>query len=100
MLDDTGAVNTAVLNYSADNMRSGGAYKLVCIVQTENGVQVSNSATFNVSYELPKIEGGFSFDCSDRSSNLLTWSEIYETTGNDIPGVSSDNSYIYSDNRR
>lgn len=99
LLDDTGAVNTAVLNYSADNMRSGGAYKLVCIVQTENGVQVSNSATFNVSYELPKIEGGFSFDCSDRSSNLLTWSEIYETTGNDIPGVSSDNSYIYSDNR-
>lgn len=96
LIDDTGEVNTYTLQYTADNMQNGNIYRIVCTIQTESGIQHSAISEFFVSYSLPKIEGFFEFDCTDKASNLLTWSEIYENTGNNIQGVSNDDNYSYS----
>ncbi|MBQ8319491.1 MAG: hypothetical protein IJX81_01265 [Clostridia bacterium] len=96
LLSDTGFINTVVLSFTAGNMQNGCIYKIVCTVQNENGVQVSNSVSFNVSYELPKIEGKFTLECSDRMSNLLSWEGLAENVGDNIQGVSNDGNYSFN----
>lgn len=95
LVDDTGIVNTQVLSYTADNMQSGQSYKIVCTIQTSNGVQITTESEFSVSYELPQIEGQFEFNCIDKASNLLRWSEIQANAGDDIQGVSNDLNYSF-----
>ena len=41
LIDDTKTVNTQELSYSASGMRSDNSYKIVCEVQTANGVIVA-----------------------------------------------------------
>ena len=95
LVDDTGTINTQVLSYVADNMKSGNNYKIVCTIQTENGVQITNESEFSVSYQLSQIEGSFELNCFDKASNLLRWSEIAKNTGDDIQGISNDNNYSF-----
>lgn len=97
LLDDTGIVNTQVLKYTAESMQSGKLYKIVCTIQTENGVQATSEREFSVLYELPEIEGEFQFNCLDKASNLLSWDEIQSSTGNTIQGENSGNSYTFED---
>ena len=94
LIDDTGIVNTQLLSYLADNLRSGNTYKIVSIIQTESGVEIQAEKQFNVSYELEEIEGVFNCDVKDTASNLLEWAQLAEIKGDDIPGVNV-NSYSF-----
>ena len=95
LLDDTKAVNTQVLSYRANNMISGYTYKIVCSIQTENGVQAKTNNEFSVLYEFPVLEGNVQFNCLDKTSNLLKWDELQENVGDDIKGVSNNGNYSF-----
>ena len=95
LIDDTGIVNTQRLNYNADALQSGKNYKIVCTIQTENGVQISAENTFIVSYELASKGTRFNFNCVDKASTLLSWSEIQENIEDDIQGISNDNRFNF-----
>lgn len=95
LVDDTGTVNTQMLYYTADNMRNDFDYKIECILQTENGVQITDSAEFKNSYQFPSIAGSFSYNFTDKASNLLSWDNIEQSLGADIKGGSNDNAYRF-----
>ena len=90
LLDDTGVVNTQELSYFANNMISGYEYKLVCIIQTENGINISAEKYFYVSYSLSSIDGEFEYSITDKASNLLSWDRLSKIVGDNIPGESNN----------
>ena len=91
LLDDTGVVNTQILTYQLTNLLNANNYRIVCVVETTNGVQVTSSVNFEVSYTLESIIGQFKVDCTDKSSNLLSWSGIAKGDGDSILGVANGN---------
>lgn len=100
LVDDTGVLNTQVLNYEAKNMQSGNNYTLVCTVQTENGVQVTAEKSFLVDYTLSEMSEEYSVNFPDKSSNLLEWGKIEDLESSEITiGVSNDNKYTLSNDK-
>ena len=84
LIDDTGIVNTQLLNYKADNMRSGERFKIVCTIQTESGVVVSSEKEFSVNYSLVALGANFSHDCEHRASTKLSWENVEINRGESI----------------
>lgn len=96
---DTGVVNTQVLSFMAENLQSGKSYTIVCLLQTESGILVEESAEFSVEYELRQIEGQFTLGVANKISNLLQWDKVATVEGDAIQGVSNSTDYSYSDGR-
>lgn len=95
LLDDTSVVNTQVLSYRADNMKDGNDYKIVCTIQTENGVLAVSEKAFNVSYNFVEALGNFDFKYIDKASNYLSWEYFNVKEDEDIPGISNGNNYEF-----
>ena len=99
VISDTGIVNTQSLLFSVDGLQNGKTYRVVCTIQTENGVQVSFARSFDVSYDLPKDDGVYTVSCQDKASNVLSWTEITENTGVNIQGKSERNLYAFASDK-
>lgn len=95
VLDDTGEVNTPLLEYEFDGFLNENEYRLQCTVTTQNGISVTAYVDFTV-YFAPKVYSGvFSYLCSSSQGNYnyLTW-----TVPDSVEGVVEPSSgYTFDD---
>lgn len=99
LIDDTGEIYTAKLEYTLDGMLSGKTYAVKCSVCTQNGVEVTTNNgewfDFDVSYTIPQRLASLSVDSEQISNpylptnpkrycNILSYSS--ENGGIDIQG--------------
>lgn len=77
---DTGNIyGTAQLQVSYDGFFRESSYAIQCMVQTENGVDVSTGwQTFSVNYTASSLEGAVQAgkECGDRSALLVSWPDV------------------------
>lgn len=96
LIEDTGEINTILLQYIADGLQSGKTYGIICSIQTENGVEVATNGgawtTFGVSYALEQINAQTILTATSEY-NALNW-QVYDLISN-IPGVANGNYTIY-----
>ena len=93
-IDDTGEINTAVLEYSYSEFINGQSYVLVCTVITNSGIEVSDSKELEISYTQQSYTGDFSVSpICDENCNLLEWDEVETIPGSATP----ENGYTISD---
>lgn len=85
VIEDTGEVYTQVLSFTYDRFFNGNDYVLTCAVETENGVQATDSVTFSVSYATPTNIGEITASCNPDDSVTLTWG-----AGVNAPGTADD----------
>lgn len=91
---DTGEINTYVFSYTYDGFMNDENYTLNCYTETENGVPVMASVTFDVSYQMPQAEGEIKLLCNSDSSVTLSWAQA-----SDIMGEATDpEGYSINDN--
>lgn len=91
---DTGEINTYVFSYTYDGFMNDENYTLNCYAETENGVPVMASVTFDVSYQMPQAEGEIKLLCNSDSSVTLSWAQA-----SDIIGEATDpEGYSINDN--
>ena len=90
---DTGEINTYVFSYTYDGFMNDENYTLNCYTETENGVPVTASVTFDVSYQMPQAEGKISLLCNSDSSVTLSWAQA-----SDITGIANNDNYSITDN--
>ena len=85
-IDDTGEINTAVLQYQYNGLFNGQTYVVTCSVTTENNIQVEQSVTFQVEYTQGTYEGDFVVQpiCNE-DANILQWDSIENIPGVDNP---------------
>ena len=81
-VDDTGTIDTQILSYDFDGFLTGNNYTLSLTIETENGVIVTDSKTFNVTYAENTGVGSIDLKCTDDNGVLLSW-----TPPVNIPGV-------------
>lgn len=83
--DDTGVIYTPVLQYEYNGLFNNTTYQLICTVETENNITVSDTQQFNVSYTATSYTGNFlaTPNCCD-GYNELMWN-----FSKSIPGVAS-----------
>lgn len=85
VIEDTGEVYTQVLSFPYDRFFNGRTYTLTCIVETENGVQTTNSVIFDVTYSEPSNIGEIDASCNADDSVTLTWG-----AGVNAPGTADE----------
>lgn len=94
VIEDTGHIDTPVLEYTYSGFLNGNNYTLSCTVETENGVTVSDDITFDVVYTEDAGTGNINLKCTSDNAALLSW-----TPAVDIPGVCTPaNAYSITDN--
>lgn len=85
-IDDTGEINTAVLEYSYDGFFNEQSYRLYCDVVTENKVQITASVIFTVSYQQQIYTGDFSVKIIPTdNANFLEWDSVAAIPGTATP---------------
>ena len=85
LIDDTGDINTSVLNYTCEGLLSGNTYMIACSVTTSSGVTVAaENITFEVFYDTESASDTVYVGCGDESAPIIRFSE-----GTNIPGKSS-----------
>lgn len=85
ILEDTGEISTYVFSYTYNGFMNGNNYTITCTAETENGVQVTASETFDVSYTMPEAEGTIKLSCNSDSSVTLSWAQASDINGLAIP---------------
>lgn len=88
IIDDTGAINTAVLEYEYAGLFSGKNYAINCIIETQEGIEQSSGwQAFTVSYEEAEISESniISTECLADDSVLLSWAEAINIKGTMSP---------------
>ena len=85
VIEDTGEVYTQMLSFPYDRFFNGRTYTLTCIVETENGVQTTNSVIFDVAYSEPSNIGEIDASCNADDSVTLTWG-----AGVNAPGTADE----------
>ena len=88
IIDDTGAINTAVLEYEYAGLFSGKNYAINCIIETQEGIEQSSGwQAFTVSYEEAEISESniISTECLADDSVLLSWAEAINIKGTMLP---------------
>ena len=86
-VDDTGAIYTQQLSYTFDRFFDGETYTLVCIVETETGVQVTAIGTYAVSYASGEASGEISVTCNPDDSVTLHWAKAASIPGTPSPAT-------------
>ncbi len=101
LLDDTGKMTTADLQYTTNGLISGNTYFIKCTVQTESGVQVSQLSKFSVNYNMEAGEGTLTAKCLSNGANLLHWEQnIVDIEGSAPPEFSGlGNGYSIKDGK-
>lgn len=85
VLEDTGAINTGVIQYEYTGLKTGETYSINCIVVTQDNVEVSSGwQDFPVLYQEATNTGELTVKCLADDSNLLSWQKAL-----DVPGVFS-----------
>lgn len=95
VLDDTGEVNTPLLEYEFDGFLNENEYRLQCTVTTQNGISVTAYVDFTVYFAEKTYGGIFSYICSSSQGNYnhLTW-----TVPDSVEGVVEPSSgYTFDD---
>lgn len=88
ILEDTGAINTGVIQYEYTGLKTGETYSINCIVVTQDNVEVSSGwQDFPVIYQGATNTGELTVKCLTDDSNLLSWQKAL-----DIPGTFSPSS--------
>ena len=88
IIDDTGAINTAVLEYEYAGLFTGKNYAINCIIETQEGIEQSSGwQAFTVSYEEAEISESniISTECLADDSVLLSWAEAINIKGTMSP---------------
>lgn len=88
ILDDTGAINTSVLEYAYDGLFSGNTYAIKCAVETHDGLTVSTGwQAFEVNYVEAKTsaENEIAVECLADDSVLLSWAKAKNIQGEISP---------------
>lgn len=89
VVDDTGTIYTGELKYTYNGFFSGESYTLSCTVETENGVSVTATNAYTVSYSSASASGGITLSCNLDDSVSVSW-----MGATDIPGTPTpDSSY-------
>ncbi len=85
-IDNTGEINTAILEYSYNGLFNNENYQLICSVTTQNNVTVSASLSFGVAYTQQSYTGSFEITpiCRD-NSNYLEWNAVMVIPGTANP---------------
>ena len=86
-VDDTGAIYTQQLSYAFDRLFDGETYTLVCIVETESGVEVTATGTYSVSYSGADASGEISVTCNPDDSVTLHWAKAATVPGTPSPST-------------
>lgn len=95
VIDDTGEVATGILEYTYDSFLNDNRYTVRVTVETENGIRVSRSGTFNVTYNVGVAETGLSTTGNANDGSIkLSWQKP-----SSIPGVASDTNYSFSNGK-
>lgn len=85
ILEDTGLINTSELSYTYNKFFTNNTYSINCIVETQNGIQVSTGwVDFAVSYPLANSTGGVNVRFTNDNAVLVSWQQAL-----DIPGTLS-----------
>lgn len=80
LIDDTGAINTSILSYTYDGFLNGNTYEIICIIETENGIQAESIAQFTVSYDEESVSNIISMSCNNSDGSiLLNWEKPSQT---------------------
>ena len=88
ILEDTGVINTGVIQYEYTGLKTGETYSINCIVVTQDNVEVSSGwQDFPVLYQGATNTGELTVKCLADDSNLLSWQKAL-----DIPGTFSPSS--------
>lgn len=85
-IDDTGAINTAVLQYSYDGFLTGRTYRIKASIETQSGATATTGwKSFTVSYSEASANGDIylQYD-SENECALLSWQK-----GANIPGTAT-----------
>lgn len=88
IIDDTGAINTAVLEYEYAGLFTDKKYAINCIIETQEGIEQSSGwQAFTVSYEEAEISESniISTECLADDSVLLSWAEAINIKGTMSP---------------
>lgn len=88
ILDDTGAINTSVLEYTYDGLFSGNIYVIKCTVEAQDGLTVSTSwQAFEVNYVEAETsaENEIAVECLADDSVLLSWAKAKSIQGEISP---------------
>lgn len=97
-IDDTGVVYTQVLEYEYNGFFDGTSYTLSCEVETSNGITVSNSLQFSVSYQNQTYSGDFNAQivCNE-DCVLLSWDalKVIPSTANPEDGYTITDGKLY-----
>lgn len=86
ILDDTGAINTNVLEYEVTGLLGEFTYAINCIIETVDGVETETGwQAFGVTYTQPATKGGISTACLSDDSVLLSWGNAITIEGEMSP---------------
>lgn len=82
IIDDTGAINTNVLEYEVSGLLNGNNYAIKCTIETADGIETESGwQGFAVEYATAETKGEISTECLADDSVLLSWGGAVDIEG-------------------